>query len=612
MSDIHHPILNNNSIFKVHQTRNESFLYSILAALYSNKIDRRCFHQSNAYQKYKKQLNLKNISFPMKNKNIIHFLQNNPQFDIAIKLFDSVVVSETDMKIYEHKLIGKGSRIINVLFHKSYKNKKSFYHYFWLKNLNNIKRCFVCVICYEKFSTSKALSRHLLVCNALTKEVYPTQKTFLTFDDKKAAKFASPLTIVGFADFESKLDNLNIDKDKLKEALNTSKSFTIRRDTHSIVAFSLIFVDNDGKLLFEKNYCGDEAGEYFFHTLDKMEEKLLLTICKNKSSLDIKTLSSEELERFNVATNCEICYMKFENNDRLKCKNLDHDHYSNKYRFASCTMCNLLNRSQSHIPIYFHNFGSYDSKLLLNVINKNTKVRIKPKFLFSNLQKLRYLTYNSYKFKDSLEHLPSSLSKLTSELNNPHQNHKFPIFHQSKIIKSFLPWNESPNSMNKKIKLLTQGKGIYPYSLCNDSRTMKKINAFPPIENFFNDMSNTSCTEEDYNFGLNVYKSFKCKNLYEYTILYNHTDTLLLAEIMMVYRKVIQENFEIDVNHFLGIPSLAFNLMLKISKVKLELISDPEINLFFRKSIRGGMSFITTRRVKSDYIDSNVENCQKG
>ena len=66
-----------------------------------------------------------------------------------------------------------------------------------------------------------------------------------------------------------------------------------------------------------------------------------------------------------------------------------------------------------------------------------------------------------------------------------------------------------------------------------------------------------------------------------------------------------------DVNHFLGIPSLAFNLMLKISKVKLELISDPEINLFFRKSIRGGMSFITTRRVKSDYIDSNVENCRK-
>ena len=225
---------------------------------------------------------------------------------------------------------------------------------------------------------------------------------------------------------------------------------------------------------------------------------------------------------------------------------------------------------------------------MLNIINKNTKIRVKPKFLFSNLQNIRYLTYNSYKFKDSLEHLPSSLGKLVSELNNPHQRHKFAIFRQSKIIKSFLLQNEDSKTVDKKITLLTKGKGIYPYSLCNDAREMKKIKTFPKIENFFNDLTNTSCTEKEYNFGLHVYKSFRCKNLYEYTTLYNHTDTLLLAEIFMVYRKIILQNFDMDVNHFLGIPSLAFNLMLKISKVKLELISDPEINTFFRKSIRGG------------------------
>ena len=177
--------------------------------------------------------------------------------------------------------------------------------------------------------------------------------------------------------------------------------------------------------------------------------------------MDIKSLSSEELQRFNSATRCEICHIKFENNDRLKCKNLDHCHYSNKFRYASCTMCNLLNRSQNHIPIYFHNFCSYDSKLLLNVINKTTKVRTPPKFLFSNLQKLRFLTYNSFKFKDSLEHLPSSLSKLVTELNNPYQNHNFPIFHQSKIIESFLQKNESKESIKMKLKLFANGKGIY-------------------------------------------------------------------------------------------------------------------------------------------------------
>ena len=613
MEDIFHPVLNNSSVFKIYQSKDESFIYSILAAIYSRKIDARSFHQPSAYRKYKKLLNIANVPLPMKNKNIKLFLRNNSRLDISIRLFDSILISKNDMKIYEHKVVGKGRKIINILFHKSYKNKRSYYHYFWIKNINNIKtsikKQFVCVVCYDKFSTSKALNRHLLTCNSMTKDDYPPEKSYLSFDDKKAAKYACPLSIVGFGDFETKLDVIN-NKDEFKDAFNRIESFTIRKNVHRIVSFSLIFVDNDGKLIFEKTFCGKNAGECFFQTLDSIEERLLLSISKNKASLDIKSLTSEELQRFNSATHCEICHIKFENDDRLRCKNLDHCHYTNKYRYASCTMCNLLNRSQTHIPIYFHNFCSYDSHLLLNVINKNSKVRVAPKFLFSNLQKLRFLTYNSYKFKDSLEHLPSSLSKLVSELNNPYQNHTFPIFHQSKILQSFLPIRESKENINMKIKLLTGGKGIYPYSLCNDANIMKKIKTFPPIEIFFNDLTNTSCTLEDYQFAVDVYNSFNCKNLYEYTILYNHTDTLILAEIMMVYRKVIQDNFQIDINHFLGIPGLSFNIMLKISKVKLELISDPEMCEFFRKSIRGGMSFIATRKAKSDYVDSNIENCE--
>ena len=614
MEDIFHPILNNNSVFKIYQSKDESFIYSILAAIYSHKIDARSFHQPSAYRKYKKLLNVANTPLPMKNKNIKLFLRNNSRLDISIRLFDSILISKNDMKIYEHKVIGKGRKIINLLFHKRYKNKQSYYHYFWIKNINNIKKSFkkhfVCVVCYNKFSTSKALNRHLLTCNSKTVDVYPPEKSYLSFDDKKAAKYACPLSIIGFADFETKIVSTD-NKDEFKDAFHRLDSFTTRKKLHQIVSFSLIFVDNDGKLIFEKTSCAKNAGECFFQTLDSIEENLLLSISKNKASFDTKSLTSEELQRFNKATNCEICHVKFENNDRLRCKNLDHCHYTNKYRYASCTMCNLLNRSQTHIPIYFHNFCSYDSNLLLNVINKNSNVRTPPKFLFSNLQKLRFLTYNSYKFKDSLEHLPSSLSKLVSELNNPHQNHNFPIFYQSKIIQSFLPKNESKENIKRKIKLLTGGKGIYPYSLCNDADIMKQMTNFPPIEKFFNDLTNTSCTLEDYKFAVNVYKSFNCKNLYEYTILYNHTDTLILAEIMMVYRKVIQDHFQMDIHHFLGIPGLSFNIMLKISKVKLELISDPEMSDFFQKSIRGGMSFITTRKAKSDYTDSNIENCKR-
>lgn len=112
-------------------------------------------------------------------------------------------------------------------------------------------------------------------------------------------------------------------------------------------------------------------------------------------------------------------------------------------------------------------------------------------------------------------------------------------------------------------------------------------------------------------FWFSSIKTFNCKNLYGYTLLHNHTDTLHPAEIMMVYRKVIQNNFQMDINHFLGIPGLSFNIMLKISKIKLEKIGDPEINEFFRKSIRDVMSFVATRKAKSEYKNSNAENCKK-
>jgi hypothetical protein len=174
------------------------------------------------------------------------------------------------------------------LFHKSYKNKKSFYQYFWIKNLNNIKneikKSYVCTICYNRFGKAKTLNRHLLICNSLTEEVYPSKNAFLSFDEKKAAKYASPLTIIGFADFEAKLAPIAKNNYKGPNDLNNEKSFTLKKDIHSIVSFSLIFVDTDGKLVFEKCYCGDNADEIFLDTLDKIEEIFLINICKNKKT----------------------------------------------------------------------------------------------------------------------------------------------------------------------------------------------------------------------------------------------------------------------------------------------------------------------------------------
>ena len=64
------------------------------------------------------------------------------------------------MKIYEHKVIGKGPKIINLLFHKRYKNKQSYYHYFWIKNINNIKKSFKNILCVLYVTVNLVLVRH--------------------------------------------------------------------------------------------------------------------------------------------------------------------------------------------------------------------------------------------------------------------------------------------------------------------------------------------------------------------------------------------------------------------------------------------------------------------
>ena len=120
--------------------------------------------------------------------------------------------------------------------------------------------------------------------------------------------------------------------------------------------------------------------------------------------------------------------------------------------------------------------------------------------------------------------------------------------------------------------MLTCEKYLFPYLLCNDERWWKYTSISWNCT-FFNGLTNSSCCVKDYQFAEIVYKRFNCPNLYKYTLLYNHTNTLLFTEIMMVYWKVVQNHFQMYINHFLGIPGLSFDIILEISKAKLEFIS---------------------------------------
>ena len=58
------------------------------------------------------------------------------------------------------------------------------------------------------------------------------------------------------------------------------------------------------------------------------------------------------------------------------------------------------------------------------------------------------------------------------------------ILKQSKIIREYFPPNLSETEIKKLYKLLSSGKGVYPYKLSDYPEKMKNINKFPDIKFF--------------------------------------------------------------------------------------------------------------------------------
>ena len=50
----------------------------------------------------------------------------------------------------------------------------------------------------------------------------------------------------------------------------------------------------------------------------------------------------------------------------------------------------------------------------------------------------------------------------------------------------------------------------------------------------------------------------------------------------------------------MGAPGLSWDTMLKMTKIRLELITDPDMYIFFEKGTRGGISYISNRYIKSN------------
>ena len=157
-------------------------------------------------------------------------------------------------------------------------------------------------------------------------------------------------------------------------------------------------------------------------------------------------------------------------------------------------------------------------------------------------------------------------------------------------------------------QLLTR-KGIYPYDYFDNT---KKYNEqkLPNKEEFFNKINNKNISDEDYEHAKNVFEKFECENLLDYSILYLKTDICHLADVFQKFSDFAYKTYDLDPTHSYTLPGFSWQAMLKLTKIELELISDPDMYLFIMDTIRGGISVCNKKHVIADnkYIDKNTKN----
>ena len=133
-----------------------------------------------------------------------------------------------------------------------------------------------------------------------------------------------------------------------------------------------------------------------------------------------------------------------------------------------------------------------------------------------------------------------------------------------------------------------------------DTLEKLKETKLPPREAFYSRLNNEGISDENYTHAKKVWKTFEMKNLEDYHNLYNQVDVLLLADVFENLRDICIKNYNLDPAHYYTAPGLAWDAALKVTDVKLELLSDIDMLLMVEKGIRGGVSIFSNRYGKAN------------
>ena len=406
-----------------------------------------------------------------------------------------------------------------------------------------------------------------------------------------------------FVDFESTLNDVikRDDQELIKENDNTTfyqkhvpNSYGIKFDCiHNNYSENYkSFVSKDDKLLCKT----------FIEELEIYAKKAYDITQKNKQNILWKNDEKEKHKNNKSCNNCKCIY------DKNNYKVAHHDHINGNFIDSYCNTCNLKFQYKKFLPVYIHNLKGYDSHLFINALYNYGSIDKKFSCIPNNEEK--YISFSKsikvdeyydkqgelkdvyfeIRFIDTYAILSASLDSLVENLKKGKNN----IIELRKVFK-----NTSDEFKKDDDFMFMISKGVYPYDYINNFDKLYETK-LPHRKYFYSRLYNEHIKPKEYTRALKVFQHFNCKNILEYHELYLKADVLLLSDVWKNFKNVCLVNYKLDPAYYLTAPSLSWDAFLKVSKIKLELITDYEMYLFFEDGIRGGLSQISTRYAKAN------------
>jgi hypothetical protein len=428
----------------------------------------------------------------------------------------------------------------------------------------------VCPHCVHPFWSQQSFSNHFTDCakHVYQRTRYPrpeSEECTLTW---KSRGKTERVPFVIYADFESCLVSVN-DKPTVV-------------DEHVPSGFCAYTVACDPEFQTEPLvYSGPDCMDVFYDHLAKEQQRIIDIIKRNMAMIP---LTDEEQNRYDQAQTCVRCKETFSNeNPKVR----HHNHRTGKFVDALCNRCNLQVKDRAMIPVVFHNLKNYDAHHVFRSFNKRIAAKYdkKGRQSFKNVKVIalnleRYISFEIQylRFIDSYQFLNARLDKLITNLPKECLRH----------ARRCLGDNE-----------LLLEKGIFPYEWFD---SFEKFNwtELPPQDAFYSELEEEGVTDEEYERAQNVWTSMECQTFKNYHDLYLKMDTVLLADVFENFRDLSMRTYGLDPAHYLTTPSLTWDACLKHTNVDLELITDPEMFLFFESAMRGGISVISNRYARAN------------